>query len=140
MEVFKEAEKKAMPVMQQARGEARKRKREEKTGQIELSLGEAAHDPTYFNSLRTRYIDQAREAVSRLFQEKGRVSYDDVWSLALTFPMVWETDLHEWIHDWKSQGILEMTGLKTPMTKPKRDKGIFCAWQRPEAFPGDRRG
>jgi hypothetical protein len=140
VEVFKEAEKKAMPVMQQARGEARKRKREEKTGQIELSLGEAAHDPTYFNSLRTRYIDQAREAVSRLFQEKGRVSYDDVWSLALTFPMVWETDLHEWIHDWKSQGILEMTGLKTPMTKPKRDKGIFCAWQRPEAFPGDRRG
>lgn len=130
VEVFKEAEKKAMPVMQQVRGEARKRKREETTGQIELSLGEAIHDPTYYNSLRTRYIDQARGSVSRLLQEKGTVPYDEMWSLAMTFPMVWESDLHEWLHDWKGQRLLEMAGLKPNMHIPKREEGIFCVWQR----------
>lgn len=132
VEVFKEAEKKAMPVMQHVRGEVRKRKREERTGQIELSLGEATHDPTYYNSLRTRYIEQARASVSRLLQAKGTVSYDEVWSLAMTFPMVWESDLHEWLRDWKGQGLLEMAGLKPNMHIPKREEGIFCVWQRRE--------
>ena len=132
VEVFKEAEKKAMPVMQQVRGEARKRKREETTGQIELSLGDATHDPTYYNSLRTRYIDQARASVSHLLQAKGTVPYDEMWSLAMTFPMVWESDLHEWLHDWKGQGCLEMAGLRPNMHIPKREEGIFCVWQRRE--------
>ena len=130
VEVFKEAEKKAMPVMQQVRGEARKRKREKTTGQIELSLGDATHDPTYYNSLRTRYIDQARTSVSRLLQAKGTVLYDEIWSLAMTFPMVWESDLHEWLHDWKGQRLLEMAGLRPNMHIPKREEGIFCVWQR----------
>ena len=132
VEVFKEAEKKAMPVMQQVRGEARKRKREETTRQIELSLGDATHDPTYYNSLRTRYIDQARASVSRLLQAKGTVPYDEMWSLAMTFPMVWESDLHEWLHDWKGQRLLEMAGLRPNMHIPKREEGIFCVWQRRE--------
>ncbi len=130
VEVFKEAEKKAMPVMQQVRGEARKRKREKTTGQIELSLGEATHDPTYYLSLRTRYIDQARTSVSRLLQAKGTVPYDEMWSLAMTFPMVWESDLHEWLHDWKGQRLLEMAGLRPNLHIPKREEGIFCVWQR----------
>ena len=130
VEVFKEAEKKAMPVMQQVRGEARKRKREETSGQIELSLGDATHDPTYYNSLRARYIDQARASVSRLLQAKGTVLYDEIWSLAMTFPMVSESDLHEWLHDWKGQRLLEMAGLRPNMHIPKREEGIFCVWQR----------
>jgi three-Cys-motif partner protein len=130
VEVFKEAEKKAMPVMQQVRGEAHKRKREETSGQIELSLGDATHDPTYYNSLRARYIDQARASVSRLLHAKGTVPYDEIWSLAMTFPMVWESDLHEWLHDWKGQRFLEMAGLRPNMHIPKREEGIFCVWQR----------
>lgn len=130
VEVFKEAEKKAMPVMHQVRGEARKRKREKKTGQIELSLGEVTHEPTYYNSLRRRYIEQARVFVSRLLQEKGRVLYDDLWSLAMRFPMVWESDLHEMIQDWKGQGLLEMAGLKPNLHIPKREEKIFCVWQQ----------
>lgn len=132
VEVFKEAEKKAMPVMQQVRGEARKRKREDTTGQIELSLGEAAHDPTYYNWLRTRYTDQSKTAVSRLLQAKGTASYDEVWSLAMTFPMVWESDLHEWIRDWRQQGFLEMTGMSPDQRHPRREEGISCVWQQQE--------
>ena len=130
VQAFKEAEKKAMPVMQQARGEARKRKREESSGQIELSLGDVAHDPTYYNSLRTRYIEQAKEAISHLLQEKRIATYDEVWSLAMTFPMVWESDLHKWLADWKKSGLLEVVGMSSQQKAPKTDKGISCVWRR----------
>lgn len=130
VQAFKEAEKKAMSVMQQARGEARKRRREESSGQIELRIGDIALDPTYYNSLRTRYIGQAREAVSHLLQEKTTVTYDEVWSIAMTFPMVWESDLHEWLGDWKKIGLLEVVGMSSKQQTPKPDKGISCIWRR----------
>ena len=140
VEVFKETEKKAMPVMHQVRREARKRKKEETTGQIELSLGEATHDLTYYNSLRARYIEQARASVSRLLQAKGTVQYDEVWSLAMTFPMVWESDLHEWLRYWKGQRLLEMAGMKSSRYSPKREEGIVCVWRQREEESENRTG
>jgi hypothetical protein len=50
----------------------------------------------------------------------------------MTFPMVWESDLHEWLHDWKGQRLLKMDGLKPNMPTQKREEGVFCAWQRLE--------
>ena len=57
IEVFKDAEKKAMPVMEKTRDEAQKRGREERTGQTELAFASmTTQDPSaYFQSLRERY-------------------------------------------------------------------------------------
>ena len=57
IQVFKDTEKKAMPVMEITRGEAQKREREERTGQTELGLfsGAETQDPSeHFLFLRER--------------------------------------------------------------------------------------
>jgi three-Cys-motif partner protein len=132
IEVFKDAEKRAMPIMEQTRDEAQKRAREERTGQKELGLFSNAipQDPSaYFRSLRERYLSRAKAAVQHIAQTKRQLDYDEVWSLAMTFPLTWEGDLKDWLTHWKSTGRLELRGLKENQRVPQRGKNIRIVWK-----------
>ena len=131
VEVFKEAEKKAMSEMEKARDEAQKREREERTGQTELGLfsGTVTQDPSaYFRSLRERYESRARAAVLRLLQTKKQITYDEAWSSALTFPLTWESDLKDWIHEWEQDEQLEIMGMKERQRVPKLEENNYLVW------------
>jgi hypothetical protein len=132
--VFKEAEKKAMPVMEKTRDEAQKREREERTGQTELRLfsGMVTQDPSaYFRSLRERYVSRARAAVLDLVQAKKQLTYDEAWSSALTFPLTWESDLKDWIREWEQGGQLETTGMQDRQRVPQLGQNIHLVWKSP---------
>jgi hypothetical protein len=132
IKVFKDAEKKAMTVMEQTRDEAQKRTREERTGQKELGLFSAKmpQDPSvYFSSLRERYVASAKAAVQRLVQTKIRLVYDETWSLAMTFPLTWESDLKGWLTDWKTTGRVELTGMKENQRIPQQGQNIQIKWK-----------
>jgi len=132
IEVFKDAEKKAMPVMEQTRDEAQKRAREERTGQKELGLFSSAtqqNPSAYFRSLRERYVSRARAAVHDLIRAQRELAYDEAWSLAMTFPLAWESDLKEWLSDWKSTGHLEFAGMKEGQRVPQRGQNIQIVWK-----------
>ena len=133
IEVFKDAEKKTMPVMEQTRDEAQTRAREERTGQKELELFSYSmpQDPSvYFRSLRARYVSQAREAVQSLLQTKRQLLYDESWSLAMTFPLTWESDLKDWLGEWKKAHRLELTGMKESQRIPQLRQNIRMIWKR----------
>ena len=128
VEVFKEAEKTAMSVMEKARDEAQKREREERTGQTEIRLfsGTVTQDPSeYFRSLRERYVSRARAAVLALLQTKKQLAYDEAWSSAMTFPLTWESDLKDWIHEWEQDGRMEIRGMKERQRVPQLSQNIF---------------
>ncbi len=129
VEVFKAVEKQAMAIMEKVRAEARQRRREEKTGQTELYGGEVLHDPTYYNSLRKRYIAKSKESVLGLLQTKVRVPYDEVWALVQTTPMSWESDLKEWVRAWVKGQHLEIQGLRARQHVPQRGQNIHLIWK-----------
>lgn len=132
IEVFKEAEKKAMPVMEKTRDEAQKREREERTGQTELGLysNVVTQDPSsYFLSLRDRYTSRARATVLSLIQTKKQLAYDEAWSSAMTFPLTWESDLKDWIHEWEQEGRMETRGMKERQRVPQLGQNIFLVWK-----------
>ena len=130
IEVFKDAEKKAMSVMEKTRGQAQKRGREERTGQTELAFAGVTLDPSaYFQALRERYTSCAKAKVLDLIQSKKRLPYDKAWSEAMTFPLTWENDLKEWLRDLESIGRLEFTGLKDTQRVPQRGKNVQIVWK-----------
>jgi three-Cys-motif partner protein len=134
IQVFKEAEKRAMPVMERTRDEAKKREREEGTGQTEIVLfsGAATQNPSaYFRSLRKRYVSRARAAVLDLLQTKKRLIYDEAWSSAMTFPLTWESDLKDWIREWEQDEQLETTGMKERQHVPQLGQNIRLVWKGP---------
>lgn len=132
IKVFKDAEKKAMSVMEKTRDEAQKREREERTGQTEFRLfsDTVTQDPSeYFRSLRERYVSRARAAVLALLQTKKQLAYDEAWSSAMTFPLTWESDLKDWIREWEQDGRLETTGMKEKQRVPQLGEDNFLVWK-----------
>ena len=134
IKVFKEAEKRAMSVMEKTRDEAQKREREERTGQTEIRLfsGTVTQDPSeYFRSLRERYVSRAQAAVLALLHTKRQLTYDNAWSTAMTFPLTWESDLKDWIREWKQDGQLETMGMKEKQRIPQLGQNIRLVWKGP---------
>lgn len=129
VEVFKDAEKRAMAVMEKARAEAKQRKREEKTRQTELYSGEILHDPIHYTSLRVRYLAKSKQAVLDLLETHTKVPYDQACALTLSFPLSWESDLKEWIRSWVREGLLTISGLKARQHVPQRGQGILLVWR-----------
>ena len=128
LEVFKGAEKRAMAEMEEARGKAQKRRREGKTGQAELFDSEAMHDTGYYDSLRSRYIARAEETVLKRLRSKGRLPYDDAWALALSQPLIWESDLKAFLGEWYKQGKLTIEGI-VGRQKAKHNAGHILVWR-----------
>lgn len=129
VEVFKQAEKKAMEVQETARAEAHRRRRETRTGQLDLLGSHELHDPSYYNSLRERYLAKSRNVVLNALKERQRLPYDEAWTLALSEPMAWESDLKEWIEEWKQEGRLEITGMQPRQRVPHRGEENYLVWR-----------
>jgi hypothetical protein len=129
VEAFKQVERKAMEVMEQARGEAQQRKRRAKSGQMEMFGAADMHDTSYHDQLRQRHVRASQRHVESLVATRRSVLYDEVWAAALSHPLVWESDLKKWIADWHKMGRLETTGMKPGERVPKRDAGIQLVWR-----------
>ncbi len=119
--MFKEVEKKAMPVMEKARADAQQRKRVKKTQTRELFDSEVQYNSTLYDELRERYLAKARLDVQQQIQTKIRVPYDEVWILALSQPLVWESDLKVWIADWQQRDQLRIEGMAPKQRVPRRN-------------------
>jgi three-Cys-motif partner protein len=127
--VFKEAEKRAMDVMARSREEAKQRKRVKKTGQQELFGAEFMPHSTSIDQLRVRYLRQAKQKVLQILQTEARVPYETVWEEALSQPLVWDSDLKDWIKDWKREGLLKIEGMLKNQRVPKLNEKNILVWQ-----------
>lgn len=132
IEVFKEAEKKAMPEMEHFRAEAQKRRREQLSGTGELFPADVLHDPSYYESLRTRYLAMAQKALLRQFRAKQRLNYDTAWVIALAHPLIWESDLKAWIREWIKAQVLKVEGLSERQRVAQRGRGNILVWDEPK--------
>ncbi len=129
VEVFKDTEKRAMKLMEEARANAQQRKRTEKTKQGELFGGEVLHNPTYYDALRERYLSKSKAIVLEILQSRLRVPYDDIWAEALSVQLTWESDLKEWIKEWMENGNLKIAGLGKRKRVPQRGQNHILIWQ-----------
>lgn len=125
---FKEAEKKAMKAMEAARAEAQQRKREE-DGQLALFGSQELHDPTHYESLRERHLSASKTRLQEQLMLKRRVPYDQAYVDALKSPLTWETDLKDWIREWRDALLLEVEGLSEGQRVPSVEKGHTLIWK-----------
>jgi three-Cys-motif partner protein len=127
VKVFKDTEKQAMTVMASSRAEAKQRKRVSRTGRRELF--DDPPDSTPIETLRNHYLSRAKEKIRQTLQDQAGVSYERVWDLALEYPLIWESDLKEWVREWKVAGSLKIQGMKSGQRVPQVGQGITLMWQ-----------
>jgi three-Cys-motif partner protein len=128
VEVFKNVEKRAMQMMEQTRAEAKQRKRVKKTSQPELFPAAEMPHSTPIDQLRFRNMKKAEQSVLELLKSGNRVPYQITWDLALSFPLVWDSDLKNWIKHWKAEGLIKLEGMKPGQRVPKLDGGNLLVW------------
>lgn len=121
LEVFKAAEKSAMNTMLAAQEAAALRKRHANNVQGDLFGPIDVIVPKYYETLRARYTHMARDLFTSLLLSKKTISYDVAWRAALSFPLVWESDLKEWIASWQRDGSVIVNGLGPRERVPKLD-------------------
>jgi hypothetical protein len=99
--VFKSAEQLAFEIGESARGEAKKRKRPDLSGQSEFDALTESLQPSseIARRLRRTYRDEARQRLDALLRQRKSVKYDDLLCLTLETPLVWEADVEKWVND-----------------------------------------
>jgi three-Cys-motif partner protein len=122
-EVFKKAESKAMKEMNLARAEVSQRKREEKTGQKDLFDATSLQPSGHYDELREFFTKKARADVWKLVFSRCEVLYEALWERAMQFPVVWDSDLKDWLAEWKEAGKIELPDLKPRERVPKLRAG-----------------
>jgi three-Cys-motif partner protein len=130
VEVFKETEEKAMEAMEGARADADDRRKRLRSKQRPLQFDKKSTPKSrHYESLRKRYVDRAKSVVQHLLQSRSTVGYDETWEAALAFPLVWESDLKDWVKLWRNADTLRIEGLRPRETIPKFGKGHVLVWQ-----------
>lgn len=138
LQVFKAAEKSAMNTMLEAQEAAALRKRQTDKIQGDLFGPIDVIAPKHYETLRARYSRMARELVTSLLTGKKTISYDVAWRAALSFPLVWESDLKEWIKAWRREGSVIVNGLGPREQVPKLDHGHTLTFVAPgQRVPAD---
>jgi hypothetical protein len=67
--------------------------------------------------------------VLQALNSKRRLLYDEAWKLAFSEPMVWESDLKQWIEEWKGEGRLEVVGMQPRQRVPHRSEENYLVWK-----------
>jgi three-Cys-motif partner protein len=127
VKVFKEAERAAMQQMQQIRGDLQERKHEDDAQQA--LLPDMWRDSSYFDSLRERYTQRAKNAVLEFLRGNQRRSYDETWEVAMSFPLTWESDLRGWLDSWVDGKQLELNGMLPRQRVLQYGKGNVLLWK-----------
>ncbi len=125
---FKKAEKKAMEVMEKSRAEAQQRERKNTTGQFELFPSEQMHDPEHYTLLRKRHLDVSHADFLTLLRSQHSTPYDEIWTMVMTHPLVWDSDVKQWIECYRKEGILEIEGLSERGRVPKLGENHLLIW------------
>lgn len=129
VEKFKKVERDAMEEIEAVRADAKRRRAETSKG-LELFPGTPMYRSKQLQQLRQRYTERARRwALSRI-EKQNSVSYDVIWRNVLTFPLVWESDLHDWLNEWRTAGRVRINGMKPRQQKPKYGQGIMLVSNR----------
>lgn len=108
---FRETERRAFPQQHELRAEARQRRRVDSRGQAEL-FDAPLMETRYMEGLRERYQDQAHVAVEARLRGQGRVSFDELVGVALSFPMTSLGDLQLWLDELRKEQRVEYLGLR----------------------------
>jgi three-Cys-motif partner protein len=99
IEVFKTAERKALKLAPTIRAKAKNRRQEAKTGQSSLFSPEDLPDTDHLLKLQEHFEQKAEDALRERLEGRNEVSYDDLYALAMRFPIVQEPFLCDWLAD-----------------------------------------
>ncbi len=130
VEVFKETEKSVIPFMHETRAEAQQRRRFLQSGQASMLTPEAHYREARFTRHQIRSLGVARRELEKKLQSSGKLRYEDAWAIAMQHSAVMNSDLQEWLTEWKANGHLEITNQQPGQKLARKGQGQYLKWKQ----------
>lgn len=134
VEVFKETEKNVIPFMHETRAQAQQRRRYEQSGQSSMFSAATQYREKKFTRFQLKNLELARCQLRRILESWEQILFDDAWATVMQYPAVSESDLHEWLCEWKSAGLLQITNQQAGR-RPRKKHKQYLRWCSSGAKP-----
>ena len=131
LEVFKSAERAALKLTETIRADAKRREREQSTGQPELFGGADLPEKAHLDFLRDHYESAAVVEMMRLLSPAQEAQYDHVYASTMRFPIVQEAFIKKWLTERAE--VLAADGSKTPKIGKKHSVRLRTGPARPQS-------
>jgi three-Cys-motif partner protein len=130
VEVFKETEKSVIPFMHETRAEAQQRRRFLQSGQHSLLTPEAHYKEARFTRHQIQSLGVARRELEERLRSSDSLLYDDAWAIAMQHSAVMDSDLREWLTEWKDNGLLEITDQRPGQKLARKGQRQYLKWKQ----------
>jgi len=122
---FRSVEKKAADIQERVRDAAKQaksiEKRVEKSGMDDLlGITHQAGNTLDFSSEKTRRLLQAKLNLHTLLSSKSAISIEELQGTILETPLVWPSDLNDWLFTLRQSGIISIPGMSERAKTPDR--------------------
>ena len=134
VEVFKETEKSVIPFMHETRAQAQQRRRYEQSGQSSMFSPTAQYKEKKFTRFQLRNLELAKCQLRQLLETSEQILFDDVWAVVMEYSAVSENDLHEWLREWKTAGLLQITNTQNGR-RPRKKQEQYLRWCSNQSSP-----
>ena len=117
---FREVEKKAVDVQEHVRADAKIVGRVQRTGMEDLFAGGGVQTgPRTYEAERRNNIKRGYARGRDALSVSGSLLYEALLGEVLEIPLVWESDVKEWLREMRRSGEIEVQGLTGRATTPK---------------------
>lgn len=123
LRTFKGAEKTAFKAQISARAMAQQTRRNKREESEELFGAEEFGDGGHCLDRRNRYLALARQQLLGEVKSRGVLSYDALEQSVTQNPLVWESDVKEWLQSECSATHIRILGMTTRQKGPSRGAG-----------------
>jgi three-Cys-motif partner protein len=126
---FRKVEKKAVGEQEQVIESAKRQHQESRTGQLNLFSGNPNLGSNLpFQEQRNLKLTLGRALMISVLQTNDHVAYEKLLGKVLETPLVWQSDVNEWLRDLHKEGTIEITGMRANERIPKR--GNLISWRK----------
>jgi three-Cys-motif partner protein len=130
VEVFKKTEKHVIPFMHEKRAKAQERRRFQQSGQQSIFEAEALYRETKFTRHQLRSLDEAKDELKEKLESSQQLLYDEAWAIVMQHSAVMESDLQQWLNEWKTAGVLGITNQGPGQKLARKHQRQFLRWKQ----------
>ncbi len=130
VEVFKKTEKHVIPFMHEKRANAQERRGIQQSGQQSIFEPEALYRERKFTRHQPRSLDEAKHELREKLESAQQLLYDDAWATVMQHSAVLESDLQQWLTDWKAEGILGITNQRPGQKLARKGQKQYLKWRK----------
>ena len=124
---FRKVEEQAMQMQNSLRNVVKQEMRIERSKSLELFPPEEAGSNRFLTDLHSSFSGQSKKAIEAEFKKRKKLSYEVLLAF-LEMPMTYESDLKDWLNEWKNRGLLKHHGFTATERVPKRNHGHSFEW------------